>query len=353
MAGKHCTKRNSRQGPELVLAIESSCDETAAAVLKNGTCLLSNIVASQIDIHRQYGGIVPELASRHHLKDIYRVVEKALSDASLEISSIDAIAVTQGPGLVGSLVVGLSFAKAIALARGIPFTGVNHLHAHLCSAFLQDRRPEFPFIGLVVSGGHTSIYLVRDMLSAKLLGRTRDDAAGEAFDKVAKILGLDYPGGPVISRLAASGDPDAFSYPRAILPDTPLDFSFSGLKTSVLTSVKRMTGDGKLPVPDICASFQEAVVDVLVKKTITAAREHGIHEIVVTGGVAANPRLRQKLTETAENIGYSSYFPDPELCTDNAAMIAKAGYHQLKAGIEAGDDADVYSRIQPGCKTAL
>jgi len=272
-------------------------------------------------------------------------VEKALLDAKTDRSAIDAIAVTQGPGLVGSLVVGLSFAKALAMARGIPLTGVNHLHAHLSSVFLCEHIPSFPFLGLVVSGGHTNLYVVNNFLSAELLGQTRDDAAGEAFDKVAKMLRLEYPGGPIISQLAEKGDPKAFSYPRAKLPKTPFDFSFSGLKTSVLTSVKKLSGQGPLPVQDICASFQEAVVDVLVQKTLSAAKNYNISRIAVTGGVATNSRLRVRMAEETQKFGYKAYFPYPELCTDNAAMVALAGYHQIKAGILIKEDADVYSRL--------
>jgi N6-L-threonylcarbamoyladenine synthase len=334
-------KFNSRN----LLAIETSCDETAAAVLKDGRQLMSNVVASQVHIHKEYWGIVPELASRHHLEDIVRVVEKALMDASTNRSEIDAIAVTQGPGLVGSLVVGLSFAKALASARDIPLTGVNHLNAHLSSVFLCEHTPSFPFVGLVVSGGHTNLYVVKNFLSAEILGQTRDDAAGEAFDKVAKMLGLEYPGGPIISQLAEKGDPFAFSFPRAKLLKTPFDFSFSGLKTSVLTSVRKLSSQGPLPVQDICASFQEAVVDVLVEKTLFAAKSYDIRRIAVTGGVATNSRLRARMAEETERLGCKAYFPYPELCTDNAAMVALAGYHQVKAGILIKEDADVYSRL--------
>ncbi len=337
----------SKEGllPRYLLAIESSCDETAAAVLSHGELIKSNIVSSQVEIHREYGGIVPEIASRKHLEAISLVVSEAVERAGIGLTDIDAVAITQGPGLVGSLVVGLSFAKAFAVARGIPFTGVNHLAAHLASIFLEPDTPSFPFIGMVVSGGHTSIYRVDSMLSMELLGRTRDDAAGEAFDKVAKILGLEYPGGPVISHLAAKGDPAAFDFPRAMLPDTPLDFSFSGLKTSVLTMVRRLERDqSSLPIEDLCASFQEAVVDVLIKKLILAARNNDISEVVVTGGVAANSRLRQRLSSEASREGIKAFFPSPGYCTDNAAMVAVAGFHQLKAGIKAKVDADVYSR---------
>jgi N6-L-threonylcarbamoyladenine synthase len=334
--------------PKNLLAIETSCDETAAAVLRDGKQLMSNVVTSQVHIHKEYWGIVPELASRHHLEDIVPVVEKALLDANTDSSAIDAIAVTQGPGLVGSLVVGMSFAKAMAMARGIPLTGVNHLHAHLSSVFLGEHIPSFPFVGLVVSGGHTNLYVVNNFLSADLLGQTRDDAAGEAFDKVAKMLGLEYPGGPIVSKLAEKGDPSAFSYPRAKLLKSPFDFSFSGLKTSVLTSIKKLSGKSPLPVQDMCASFQEAVVDVLVEKTLSAAKNYDISRIAVTGGVATNSRLRDRMAEEAQKLGYSAYFPYPELCTDNAAMVALTGYHQIKAGILIKEDADVYSRLLIG-----
>jgi N6-L-threonylcarbamoyladenine synthase len=337
--------KEQKTKPKNLLALETSCDETAAAVLKNGNQLMSNVVASQINIHKNYGGIVPELASRKHLENIVWVVEKALSDANIDRSEIDAIAFTQGPGLVGSLVVGLSFAKAMAMALDIPITGVNHLHAHLASVFLGKSHPSFPFVGLVVSGGHTNLYMVNNILSAELLGHTRDDAAGEAFDKVAKMLGLEYPGGPIISQLSEKGNPNAFFYPRARLPETPFDFSFSGLKTSVLTLAKRLPKQELLPVQDICASFQEAVVDVLVEKTLHAAKNYNVKNIVVTGGVASNYRLREKMAQEAKKLDYKVYFPSPDLCTDNAAMVALLGYHQIKAGILAKEDADVYSRL--------
>ncbi|MGQ9745308.1 MAG: tRNA (adenosine(37)-N6)-threonylcarbamoyltransferase complex transferase subunit TsaD [Dissulfurimicrobium sp.] len=338
-------RNNKDINPRYVLAIETSCDETSAAVIEDGRRILSNLVASQIAIHSKYGGVVPELASRHHLDAIVYVVEKALLNAGMVIGDVDAIAVTQGPGLVGSLVVGFSFAKAVAAARLLPITGVNHIHAHLLSVFLERDAPGFPFIGLIVSGGHTALYLVKDFLSMELLGRTRDDAAGEAFDKVAKMLGLEYPGGPAIGRLAMSGDPCAFSYPRAWLRDAPFDFSFSGLKTAVLTSIKKkmVTGSGQL-VADICASFQEAVVDVLVEKAVFALKSYGIKDLVICGGVAANQRLRDKISEAAVSGHFRVFLPSLELCTDNAAMVGLAGYHQLRAGILLTKDADVYSR---------
>lgn len=331
----------------LILAIESSCDETAAAVLRDGRHVLSDIVASQVGIHSQYGGIVPELASRRHLEVIVGVAQEALNQAGSTLAEITGLAVTQGPGLVGSLVVGVSFAKAIALAQGIPLTGVNHLQGHLLSIFLERHVPTFPYIGLVVSGGHTSLYIVHSFTSAELIGHTRDDAAGEAFDKIAKLLGLAYPGGPVIGELAEKGDPHAFKFPRAMLPETPFDFSFSGVKTAVQTVVRRGGRDGIPHLADICASFQEAVVEVLIAKSLAAAQKYQLGQIVLSGGVASNPRLRSRMTEAARDQGCEAFFPRPGLCTDNGSMIALAGYHQLQEGITIETDADVYSRLPP------
>ncbi len=337
---------NSYRGPRFVLGIETSCDETCAAVLLNGKDVLSNIVSSQIEVHAEFGGIVPEIASRKHIEAINIVVKNALKEANVDFKQIDAVAVTQGPGLVGSLVVGLSYAKACAFSSGKKITGVNHVHAHLLAPFLSKKGLTFPFTGLVVSGGHTSIYYVSDYLSFKPIGRTRDDAAGEAFDKVAKILGLPYPGGPVISRLSIEGDKDSFKFPRAMLPDTPFDFSFSGLKTAVLQTVKRLEKEkASIPLNDICASFQEAVVEVLVKKTIMAAKEYGCKNVVISGGVSANKRLRELMEKTCEAEGLELFCPDLSFCTDNAAMVALCGFYQIKEGILLGPEADVYSRI--------
>jgi len=331
--------------PRNILAIESSCDETAAAVLQNGDRLLSSVIASQIEIHREYGGIVPELASRHHMEAIEPVVRQTLDEAGMDMDDIDAVAATQGPGLVGSLIVGFSFAKALAAARDIPFTGVDHIYAHLYAIFLEEQKPDFPYVGLVVSGGHTSLYLVEDFHHVQVLGQTRDDAAGEAFDKVAKILGLEYPGGPVISRLAERGRGDAFAFPRSRLRDTPLDFSFSGLKTSVLTEVRKLQAAGTVPLEDVCASFQEAVVDVLVEKTMAAAGQMNTSSVVLAGGVAANARLREAMRKAGAAQGIVVFCPSAVLCTDNAAMIAIAGYHRLCAGMHGDYDEDVYSRM--------
>ncbi len=332
--------------PELLLAIETSCDETAAAVVRHGSEVISNVVSSQVEVHSKYGGVVPEIASRCHMEVITTVVDQALKEAGLELGGVDALAVTQGPGLIGSLVVGLSFAKAVSAATGLPLTGVNHVHAHLFSPFLSSPEgPPFPFLGLVVSGGHTSLFLVRSYLSIHLLGHTRDDAAGEAFDKVSKLLGLGYPGGPVISKMAEEGDPEAFSLPRAWLRDTPFDFSFSGLKTAVLNLVHHLSSEGPLPIPDICASFQEAVVEVLVKKTIRAALENRVRHVVLSGGVAANKRLRERMLEEAEAKGVIAHLPRPIYCTDNGAMVGFVGYHQVLNGMLLGPDADVYSRM--------
>ena len=275
----------------LLLAIESSCDETAAAVLEDGTNLLSSVVDSQIQVHRPYGGVVPELASRRHIETIYPVVNEALQQAAISLDQIDAIAVTQGPGLVGSLLIGMSFAKALAYVENLPCLGVDHMAGHLLSIFLGKNHPDFPYIALAASGGHSSIYLVNDPLSYKLLGQTRDDAAGEAFDKVAKLLGLGYPGGPIIAEISEQGNPEAVTFPRAWLEPDSLDFSFSGVKTAVVNFVNQANRKKEeLHIPDICASFQEAIVDVLVEKSLAAARKSGVSRIVLAGGVAANQR---------------------------------------------------------------
>jgi len=325
-----------------LLAIESSCDETAAAVLDNGRCI-SNVVASQIPKHRPYGGVVPEIASREHMKAILPVVQESLTLANISTKEIKSLAVTQGPGLVGSLVVGFNFAKALSFSLNIPCVGVDHIHGHILSIFLEKQSPPFPYIALVVSGGHTSLYLVKSFLEAKLLGKTRDDAAGEAFDKGAKILGLSYPGGPQISRLGEKGDPNAFKLPRAWLHDSPLEFSFSGLKTAFLHLVKELENTGNVPIEDLCASFELAICEVLVEKTIKAALQFNCQHIVICGGVAANKRLRKLMKERATKKNIKIYLPDIKFCTDNAAMIGICGIHLLEHGKRLKIDEDVYS----------
>lgn len=331
-----------------ILGIESSCDETAAAILEDGRHLLANIVNSQIPVHRRYGGVVPELASRKHIENIGVVVRQALAAAELRLNDIDAIAVTRGPGLVGSLLVGLSFAKALSYARSIPYVGIDHMAGHLCSTLLGTTEPLFPAIALVVSGGHSNIYQMTSMTDYTLIGRSRDDAAGEAFDKAAKILGLEYPGGPVISCLAAAGDPKAISFPRAWLEEDSYDFSFSGIKTALANYLQQLPEKpDDTHLADICAAFQEAIVEVLAGKTIMAAIKHGFTNIVAAGGVAANPRLRELLQEKAARHGLSVCIPDSEFCTDNAAMIAMAGAIRLAEEGTHALDTDVYSRSCP------
>jgi N6-L-threonylcarbamoyladenine synthase len=327
-----------------ILGIETSCDETAAAVVKDGTGILASVVSSQVSIHRRYGGVVPELASRKHIEAIVPVVDEALSEAGVPIKRIDAVAVTRGPGLVGALLVGFSFAKSLAFALRIPWVGVNHLEGHINSVFLEPDPPAFPFVALLVSGGHTSIYHITDHLAAELMGQTRDDAAGEAFDKVAKMLDLGYPGGGIIDRLSKQGDPARIRFPRPYLDKSRFDFSFSGIKSAVhryLTNHQDAYSD---QIPDIVAGFQEAVLEVLSDKAIRAAVTKGCDRIALVGGVAANSRLRAKLRTDAGQKGIRVYIPSLNLCGDNAAMIAAAGYHYLKAGITAGLQDDVFSR---------
>ncbi|MEK7374727.1 MAG: tRNA (adenosine(37)-N6)-threonylcarbamoyltransferase complex transferase subunit TsaD [Thermodesulfobacteriota bacterium] len=327
----------------VVLGIESSCDETAAAVVRDGRVMLSNVIASQVDVHAQYGGVVPEVASRKHIEAIAPVIVQALGDARLTLAEIEGIAVTRGPGLIGSLLVGLSAAKAIAFARRIPLVGVNHLEGHVAAVFLTDTQPPFPFVALVVSGGHTTIYLVEGFQRFVVLGQTRDDAAGEAFDKAAKLLELGYPGGVVIDRLAKQGNHDAFPFPRGMRDS--VDFSFSGLKTSLLMRLrKRGSPFTAEELPDVVASYQEAIVDVLVEKTLRAAARNSISRVVICGGVAANSRLRERFRNDASRSGIDIFIPPPSLCTDNAAMIAVMGGHLLQEGQRDGFDLNAVSR---------
>jgi N6-L-threonylcarbamoyladenine synthase len=329
----------------LILGIDTSCDDTSSAVLRDGSALLSNIVSSQTSIHAKYGGIVPELASRKHIEMIWPVVDEALAQAGVRAGELDAIAVCCGPGLIGSLLVGCGFAKSVAYAKDVPLVAVNHLEGHLLSTFLEAEKPEFPFLSLVVSGGHTSIYLAEGFGRYTELGRTRDDAAGEAFDKVSKLLGLGYPGGPVIDRLAKEGDPRAFVFPRAYLPES-YDFSFSGMKTAVRNMALKEGVRPQLPcdthaeitpfMKDVAASFQASMIDVLVRKMQWAIDGTGVKSVTVSGGVAANGGLRDRMAEMASEKGVALHLPSRVFCTDNAAMIAIAGYHRFEAGERAG-----------------
>ena len=331
-----------------ILGIETSCDDTAAAVLDNED-VLSSVLSSQDAIHTRFGGVVPELASRKHLQSIQPVVVEALTRARLDLADIDLIVATQGPGLIGSLLVGFSFAKALSYANKIPFVGIDHMAGHILSIFLEDSPPSFPFIATVFSGGTSSIYLAENFTSFKLLGRTRDDAAGEAFDKVAKFLNLPYPGGVHISREALLGDPAAVKFPRAWLEKGSLDFSFSGLKTSVMNHCRQQIKQNKdLQIQNICASFQEAVVDVLTEKSILAAKTYGIDTIVLGGGVSSNQRLREKLKTKCSVEKIAFFVPRSAYCTDNGAMIALAGAHKYRESGETSLKQDVYSRSQLG-----
>jgi N6-L-threonylcarbamoyladenine synthase len=332
-----------------VLAIETSCDDTGAAVVLDGRKILSNVVSSQISIHRKYGGVVPELASRRHIESIVPIVTEALQAAELTLKEIDGIAATQGPGLVGSLLVGLSFAKSLSFAEGLPLVGVNHIEAHLSAIFLEERPPRFPFIGLVVSGGHTSLFRMDGFGNYRRLGQTRDDAAGEAFDKVAKLLGLGYPGGPIIDELSKSGNPKAIRFPRPSLGKNSFDFSFSGLKTSVVNYVKSrpepVENYSEDLLRDIVSSFQEAAVEVLVKKTLQAAHHEKLKRVVLAGGVAANRLLRERMREEARRQKVRVYIPSPCFCTDNAAMVGVVGYEYLKRGIRAPLSLNAFSNL--------
>jgi len=342
-----------------ILGIETSCDETAAAVVANGRRILSNIVASQVELHRPYGGVYPEVASRQHMIMIYPVIKQALEEAGVSWEALDGVAVTYGPGLAGSLLVGVNAAKGLAWARGLPLIGINHLEGHIYANWLEVDGEEavslpeldaagraFPLLVLIVSGGHTELLLMRGHGQYERLGGTLDDAAGEAFDKVARLLGLPYPGGPAIQAAAVDGDPAAFDFPRALMkqPEHAYDFSFSGLKTAVLRVVRRLDGT-TLPVSDLAASFQEAVVDVLVEKSRRAAEAFGVARVCVCGGVAANARLREVLRE---RLPVPVQVPPLFLCTDNAAMVAAAGHYRFLAGERAGWDLDVVANLRLG-----
>jgi len=317
-----------------ILAIESSCDETAAAVVQDGRKVLSNIISSQIEIHKLYGGVVPEIASRKHIEKVIQVVDEALKEASLTMDEIDAVAVTYGPGLVGALLVGVSAAKSIAFAYNKPLIGVHHIEGHISANYIENEELEPPFLCLVVSGGHTNLVIVKDYGEYEVLGKTRDDAAGEAFDKVARAIGLGYPGGPKIQKISEEGNKAAIAFPRAKVADSPFDFSFSGLKSSVLNYINSCEMKGEeINKADIAASFQEAVVDVLVSHTIEGAKQLGFKKIAMAGGVASNTVLREEMKEACERRGFMFYHPSPILCTDNAAMIGAAAYYDYKKGL--------------------
>lgn len=333
----------------LILAIESSCDETAASVVKNGRCVLSNIISSQIAIHTLYGGVVPEIASRKHIEKINQVVEAALKEADVTLDDIDAIGVTYGPGLVGALLVGVAEAKAIAYAKKKPLVGVHHIEGHVSANYIEHPDLEPPFLCEIISGGHTHLVIVKDYGSFEILGRTRDDAAGEAFDKVARAIGLGYPGGPKIDKLAKEGNPHAIDFPRAHMEDAPYDFSFSGVKSAVLNHLNkcRMRGE-PIVEADIAASFQQAVVDVLVDNAIRAAKDYHMDRLAIAGGVASNGALRAAMEAACEKEGIRFYRPSPIFCTDNAAMIGVAAYYEYQKGTRHGWDLNAVPNLKLG-----
>ena len=332
-----------------ILAIETSCDETAAAVVRNGREVLSNVIYSQIDLHTVFGGVVPEIASRKHIEKINPVIEAALKEAGTTLREVDAIAVTYGPGLVGALLVGVAEAKAIAYASGRPLVGVHHIEGHISANYIEHPDLEPPFLCLVASGGHSHLVLVKDYGIYEILGRTRDDAAGEAFDKVARAIGLGYPGGPKVDREAKKGNPEAISFPRAKIADNPYDFSFSGLKSAVLNYLNQCSMKGEeISVPDVAASFQQAVVDVLCDHTLLAARDLGMDRVAIAGGVAANSSLRRQMEAMCTDRGIRFCYPSPVYCTDNAAMIGTAGYYEYLRGSRSGWDLNAVPGLKIG-----
>ncbi len=332
-----------------ILAIETSCDETAAAVVENGRHVLSNIISSQIELHRLYGGVVPEIASRNHIERINQVIEQALKEAKVTLDDIDAVGVTYGPGLVGALLVGVAEAKAISYARNLPLVGVHHIEGHVSANYIEHPELEPPFLCLIVSGGHTNLVIVEDYGVFRILGTTRDDAAGEAFDKVARAIGLRYPGGPEIDKLSREGNPQAISFPRARVEGAPYDFSFSGVKSAVLNYINQQNMQGKdIPKADLAASFQQSVIAVLVEHTIKAAEEFQIHHVAIAGGVAANRGLRNAMQAACEEKNLRLYYPSPIYCTDNAAMIGAAAYYEYQKGVRHGWNLNAVPNLRLG-----
>lgn len=333
----------------LILAIESSCDETAAAVVRNGREVLSNVINTQIAIHTEYGGVVPEIASRKHIENINPVVKMALSDAGVTLDDITAIGVTYGPGLVGALLVGVAEAKAIAFAKNKPLVGVHHIEGHISANYVENKELEPPFVALVVSGGHTHLVKVNDYGEYEIVGKTRDDAAGEAFDKVARAIGLGYPGGPKIDKLAKEGNPDALEFPRAHVDDAPYDFSFSGIKSAVLNYINSANMHGEeINRADVAASFQKAVVDALVSRAVRLTKESGMDKLAIAGGVASNSALRETVKQECEKNNISFFSPSPKLCTDNAAMIGAAAYYEYIKGVRHGYDLNAVPNLKLG-----
>ena len=333
----------------VLLAIESSCDETAASVVRNGREVLSNVIYSQIDLHTLYGGVVPEIASRKHIEKINQVIEQALKEAGMTLRQMDGIAVTYGPGLVGPLLVGVSAAKAISFATGIPLIGVHQIEGHISANFIENKELEPPFVCLVVSGGHSHLVIVKDYGEYEIIGRTRDDAAGEAFDKVARAIGLGYPGGPKIDKLSKEGNPDAIHFPRAKVEDNPYDFSFSGLKSAVLNYLNSCEMKGiEVNRADVAASFQKAVIDVLVEHALEAVKEYGFDKFAIAGGVASNQSLRSAFENECARRKSQFYHPSPIFCTDNAAMIGVAGYYEFIKGVRSGLDLNAVPNLKLG-----
>lgn len=332
-----------------ILAIESSCDETAAAVVEDGRTVLSNVISSQIDIHTLYGGVVPEIASRKHTERINYVVEQALVEAKMKLADVDAVAVTYGPGLVGALLVGVAHAKALAYGAGKPLLGVHHIEGHISANYIENKELEPPFLCLVVSGGHTHLVRVLDYGAYEILGRTHDDAAGEAFDKVARAIGLGYPGGPKIDKLAKEGNPKAIVFPKGQIADSPYDFSFSGVKSAVLNYLNQAVMQGQeVNRADVAASFQQSVVEVLVEKTMAAVKHSGMKQLALAGGVASNSAIRAGMEEACKRAGVTLYRPSPIFCTDNAAMIGVAAYYEFQKGVWHGLDLNAVPNLQLG-----